>query len=276
MTTVLVCTDGSEHSLRILPYAGLLARFCSCSLSLLEVVDAGVAADVGERRHQEDSLRAQLDAAGLQGEALLEPRGEDEDVCDAVLRVARARGADLIAIGSQGHGALHHLLMGSTALSVVSRAHLPVMTSGPRLSDPTPAEEYRLLVTYDGSEASARAVDAVAPLVEGGVRVTLLSVLQAKGGKPLEAGAVAACEDELRALAARLPAQARPEVKAFEIPPLGGVDTAIIETAAELGAHAIAMATHGVGAARHLLLGGTALSILGRSPVPLILVRGLD
>jgi nucleotide-binding universal stress UspA family protein len=58
-----------------------------------------------------------------------------------------------------------------------------------------------------------------------------------------------------------------------EIPIGGGIDTAIMEVAAEVGAHAIAMATHGTSARHNVLMGSVAMSILGRSRLPLIVAR---
>jgi nucleotide-binding universal stress UspA family protein len=60
-----------------------------------------------------------------------------------------------------------------------------------------------------------------------------------------------------------------------EIPLGAGVDTTIIETAQELGAHAIAMSTHGHSAGRHVVMGSVAMLLLGRSPLPLLLARAV-
>ena len=57
------------------------------------------------------------------------------------------------------------------------------------------------------------------------------------------------------------------------VPPGAGIDTAIIEAAKELGADAIASATHGHSARRHLIAGSTALGVARLAPVPVILVK---
>ena len=49
---------------------------------------------------------------------------------DAVLKILKAAaeyGADLIVLGSHGHGALHHLLAGSVASGVLKASPRPVM-----------------------------------------------------------------------------------------------------------------------------------------------------
>ena len=48
-----------------------------------------------------------------------------------ILEVARARGADLIVMGTHGRTGLEHALMGSIAERVVRRAHCPVLTVRP-------------------------------------------------------------------------------------------------------------------------------------------------
>ena len=49
-----------------------------------------------------------------------------------ILEVARARGADLIVMGTHGRTGLEHALMGSIAERVVRRARCPVLTVHPQ------------------------------------------------------------------------------------------------------------------------------------------------
>jgi nucleotide-binding universal stress UspA family protein len=48
-----------------------------------------------------------------------------------ILEVARARGMDLVVMGTHGRTGLEHALMGSIAERVVRRAHCPVLTVRP-------------------------------------------------------------------------------------------------------------------------------------------------
>ncbi len=48
-------------------------------------------------------------------------------IVEKILSEASRWGADLIVLGSHGHGGLHHLLMGSVAEGVVRKASCPVL-----------------------------------------------------------------------------------------------------------------------------------------------------
>ncbi len=53
-----------------------------------------------------------------------------------ILAFARARGADLIVVGTHGRTGIEHALMGSIAERVVRRAHCPVLTVRPQPGGP--------------------------------------------------------------------------------------------------------------------------------------------
>ena len=64
-----------------------------------------------------------------------------------------------------------------------------------------------------------------------------------------------------------------PEEVARVVPPGAGVEAAIAGAARELRADAIASATHGHSARRHLVAGSTALGVVKLAEVPVILVK---
>src|SRR3989304_5385169 len=153
-----------------------------------------------------------------------------------------------------------------------------------------------VLVTTDGSSHSHRVLPHAA-LLAGALdtRGTLLHVLEESGarggagggvggprgrrgpehepGGKDDAAAMEACRQELTRARGLLPLDASVETVIGEIPRGAGVDTAIIEKALELNAHAIALSTHGQSAMRHVVMGSMATTMLGRSPLPLILAR---
>jgi nucleotide-binding universal stress UspA family protein len=131
-----------------------------------------------------------------------------------------------------------------------------------------------LLITTDCSPDSNDVIRALAPLLEGGnFTVTLFHVHEhAPGGQDNEAD-LKAREATMQQQRVLLPASLPVDVLTRDIPRGGGIDTAILEKARDLDADAIAMSTHGQGARRHAIMGSTAMAMLGRSPVPLIVAR---
>jgi nucleotide-binding universal stress UspA family protein len=268
---VLVTTDGSVHSHRVLPHASLLAAALEARLVLLQVLeDSAVASAAAD-------AAATLERLGIEAEALLEPPEEMEGIGATILRIAARLDAAVLAIDSRGHGALRHALHGSVALDVLGTAGLPLLVSGPNVEiAEREAAAYRVVATSDGSPASEAVIKALGSLASGGrFAVTLLRVHEHEPGGRDDAAAVAACRGELEACRALLPASMSVETVVREIPLGAGVDTAIIETAQAKGAHAIALSTHGHSARRHVVMGSVAMLLLGRSPLPLLLARAV-
>ena len=268
--TVLATTDGSAHSHRVLPHAALLAEALECRVALLEVVEGGEdAAEI------EVALKGTLSRRGIDGAVVAEKADEDEEVAAAVLRVARQMDAAVLALDSRGHGALRHVLHGSVLHDLLRGTDRLLLVSGPNADPPAPeAMPYRILITNDGSPASEAVLRALAPLLTAGrFEATLLRVHEHEPGGQDDATAMAACERELAQARQLLPAPLAVTTLVQEIPRGAGVDTAIIEKALEVNAQAIAMATHGISARNHVMMGSVATTMLGRSPLPLLLAR---
>jgi nucleotide-binding universal stress UspA family protein len=91
---------------------------------------------------------------------------------DAVRAEAKRIGADLIVMGSRGHGAIRSALLGSVSTEVSSQAHCSVLVArGPSVS--------HILLASDGTPTSEPAVEAVAtwPIFRG-MPVDVVSVSQ--------------------------------------------------------------------------------------------------
>ena len=277
---VLVTNDGSERSLEVLPHAGAFARAIGADLLLLRVLDP--------RSDCADELSTTLDEAvertsaawtadlaealarhGVAGQPLVVIRERAEDTWDTIGRAAAAHDAFLIAMATRGAGRLHHLLAGSVAMGLVGSTDLPVMVTGPKVEPPITSRRYHLLATTDGSPASMAVVRAVRPAVTAGLDVTLLRLCWPGAADE----ARAECDENLARLRAELPESDRIAELVREVPLVDGVVDAIVAASTELGASAIAMATHGHGAAYHLFAGSVALSVVGKSPLPVILAR---
>ena len=281
--TVIVATDGSDHSLRVLPHADCLASNLGAGIELVRVVEVhdiskepgGSESAAIERAHArlEAEMQADLKRFGVQGDVRVVIASAGEDPAQTLLGHS-SRGL-LLAMHSRGRGGLSRILHGSVALGVLKGVAQPVMLGGPELlPPPANGDTYRLVVTTDLSPDADYALRAIAPLLEQGkFHVTLLYIhLHAPGGLDNTAERTRH-EAELAQKRTLLPASVTVDTLLREIPIGGGIDTAIMEVASQVGAHAIAMATHGASARHHLLMGSVAMSILGRSRLPLIVAR---
>ena len=157
-------------------------------------------------------------------------------------------------------------------MGLLSAADLPVLVTGDHIRSPsTGGGLYRILLTTDGSPASEAALTAMGDLLPpASAQVTLLRVCEPGRDRDAVEGA---CRGELEAARALMPPDLdvvpllRQATAPLDVPQL------ILEAASEVGANAIAMATHGHSAMRHLFAGSIALAVLNRSERPLILVR---
>jgi len=140
--TILLATDGSSHSMRALEYARDLA-LRDGSLVIVVHAFAAVPGYLGEPIKSEIAARHVTEGREIvaQAAAALEDAGVDvkREVlqgppAEAILRVAEARDADLIVMGSRGQGALTSLLLGSVSHRVLAHSQVPVMVvkAGPQ------------------------------------------------------------------------------------------------------------------------------------------------
>ncbi len=281
--TVIVATDGSDHSLRVLSHADCLASNLGAGVELMRVIERDdISREPGEdesaaiaraRTRIESEMEADLNRFGIKGDVrvIIAPEGEDP----AHTLLSQGSRGLMLAMHSRGRGGIARFLHGSVALGILKDVELPVMLGGPDLlPPPANGETYRLLITTDLSPDADTGLRLIAPLLEqGNFHVTLLYVhLHAPGGIDNEAERTRH-ETELGQKRLLLPPSVTVDTLVREIPIGGGIDTAIIEVADQINAQSIAMATHGYSARHHLLMGSVAMSILGRSALPLIVAR---
>ncbi|MFN8616815.1 MAG: universal stress protein [Dehalococcoidia bacterium] len=281
----LVCLDGSPRSLDVLPHAVRLANAVGSEVVLTRVLDDRVDAarvitpDLESAVKQVEAawqtdLDQRLAATGVPGRAVIVRREWSKELADAITALASAEDAAVIALSSRGSGALRHAILGSVAMGVISRSPVPVMATGTRVEAPAAGRGgYHLVITSDGSPDARSVFAGLRPLLDAGhVRVTLLEIAVPRQGESEAAARWRATED-LSALTSRLPAGVEAAVEVRVVPPGAGIDTAILAAVGDLGADAVAMATHGHSARRHLVAGSTALGVLGLAEIPVILVK---
>jgi nucleotide-binding universal stress UspA family protein len=142
---ILVPVDFSESSRRALDYAHRLAVKFDAALHLIHVceipstmtpaLDAYAIAYSDWSQRLEDEAEQQLKKIRS---AIVDTAVTTEVVCGrpalAIVDAAASNRVDLIVMGTHGHGAVMHALMGNVAERVVRSASCPVLT----VREPTP------------------------------------------------------------------------------------------------------------------------------------------
>lgn len=144
MKQIIAAVDMSEPSLRAADLAADLASKYDAELVLLTVGREVAGPDPGmeayarmEHIHEpvptlvieamRDGLAEVRDRAAAKGVRLISTEVFVGEPAEQILACANARQADLIAMGSRGHGRLAGLLLGSVAQKVVALAHGAVL-----------------------------------------------------------------------------------------------------------------------------------------------------
>jgi nucleotide-binding universal stress UspA family protein len=187
--------DFSEASRAGLLAAERIARFFSAGMRVLHVEVASAAfleslAGSGLRREAKEAherhlaaMRARIDA--FVRETLGEATSWEAEVCeslfvpDAIVDHAADAGVDWICMGATGHTMLERLLLGSTAVEVLRRTRLPVLTFRERPDASPPDEIRRVLVAADLHEGCGTLVDVGAALAGPDGELVLLHAVDA-------------------------------------------------------------------------------------------------
>ena len=138
MSTIVVATDGSPAARAAVERALLEARRRDATIDLVSAWSAPANGALGAPTYMsEDVFYATRDAmAEILAEAKAAAEGQGVhaethlvagDPAAQICRLAEERAADLIVMGSRGHGPLAAALLGSVAGHVVQHAHCPVM-----------------------------------------------------------------------------------------------------------------------------------------------------
>ncbi|MGD0706621.1 MAG: universal stress protein [Trebonia sp.] len=130
---IVVGVDGSEPSMAALRWAIRQAALTGACVDAVAVwrypTGYGWAPSVTEIDFEGDAKRSLAEALGAVGtlgpEVRVRPLVAEGQAAEVLLRAAT--GADLLVVGSRGHGALTSPLLGSVSLNCVLHAHCPVL-----------------------------------------------------------------------------------------------------------------------------------------------------
>jgi nucleotide-binding universal stress UspA family protein len=282
--TIVAMTDRSERSLRVLPHAARLAQATGRELILLHVTPRPPAERVDPERawleHERatSAMQRELELAvvdvGVEVTIVIGYPQRRESIPHAMLRIANEHHALAIAMDSRGAGLVRRALLGSVALNLIRRSHLPVLVTG-NGARPSQAESaYSVLCGCDGTASSEDAVRALGPLLhETPAGLTLARIDEAARGV-IGKTRHAQLHGDLRRAARLLPRDITPEL-VVEAAGDRDVPGALLDLASSRGASAIALATRGDAPRTRRLVGSTTIALLERSTLPLIITHGI-
>jgi nucleotide-binding universal stress UspA family protein len=202
---------------------------------------------------------------------------------------AKEWGADLILVGSHGHGAVGRFLLGSVAQGVLRTApcSVEIMRSTTKASSPK-----KVLLATDGSDCSVGAAHAVAAQLwpQGSIfRVISVEELMVAGNQ-MDAASLSAvypaslleelttqAQDRARSaveMAKDILTRAGLALAAGESIPLGEPRGVILDTANEWGANLIVLGSHGRRGLDRFLLGSVSEAVAIHAACSVQVIRG--
>ena len=143
--TIVWATDGSELADRALPYVTELAKTHHAKIVAVHANEllhgryggAPVLADEPELRAKVEQQVLELREQGFDVELELPTGGHDVPVL--IVKAAEAVGADVIVVGTHGHGPIASAVLGSVAKGLLHHAHCPVLAVPPGVREPAHA-----------------------------------------------------------------------------------------------------------------------------------------
>jgi nucleotide-binding universal stress UspA family protein len=145
-TKVIWATDGSEHADGAMPFAVQVAETDGAELHVVHVVEKLVGVRVGgmDALVDEDEIKAKL---ALQAKTIAAERGITTSiqivatlgnhVADRIAEIALDVGADLIVVGTRGHGALGSFVLGGVTQRLLRVSPCPVLSVPPGVATET-------------------------------------------------------------------------------------------------------------------------------------------
>jgi nucleotide-binding universal stress UspA family protein len=299
-TTILVPLDRSPFAEAALPSARWIASRTGARLHLFlahqpvpvlvgvaEALASAPGADLEAIQRERSYLaRAAALLEQTEGKPVQANVGEGPAGAEIVDEAARI-GADLIVMSTHGRGALGRLWLGSVADHVVRHVNIPILLVRPGEPDSAgDAPEIRgILVPLDLSPLSRTILD---PLIEfasaARAPVTLLHVVSLRAQTVAPGVPYPVAEDPSLLDVQRAHAECQLEMVAGELRLRGIVVSTrvviashpaagILDTLAGPGADLVAMATHGEGGLRRLLLGSVTSQVIRGAAKRILVLR---
>ncbi|HSL32965.1 MAG TPA: universal stress protein [Candidatus Limnocylindrales bacterium] len=295
---VLVAIDGSDAASMAVELVSNLGWPDGTTIDVVEAVESGMAlfggpwpaiglvdADLLEADVRDQAVRTVAEAAArLEGHGRnVEQRVLAGRPATVIVEEAKRSKADLIVVGSRGHGAIEEMLLGSVSAEVVDHSTVPVLVARGHAID-------RVVLAWDGSPAAAAAAGLLAAWpIFGQSLVKVVSVADVRTpwwtGFP-EAGSpetmtlyVEAAEGARRhadELLTEMTGRLRAEGLAVESERREGDAAAeLIAAARAWKANLVVLGTRGRTGVTRLVLGSVARNVVHHVPSSVMIVHGL-
>jgi nucleotide-binding universal stress UspA family protein len=294
---MLLAVDGSVSSDRAtqlvasldLPAGSLIRVVCvqQSHVDVLAMSWAGVGETAAPGTEEETAVRHQREAVQRAEFSVRKPEVTVEGFllrgrpASAIVDEAKAMAADVVVVGSRGHGTIATMVLGSTASEVVDHAPCPVLVArGTAMGS---------IAFADDGSGSARAAEAVLARWPIFVGLPISVVTVAETAVPVAAGFTPGLYDQVLASYTRSVGEALDEVReeadtaagrlgniGLDARPIvleGDPASEIVRFAAERGIGTIVMGTRGHTGLARLILGSVARNVLLHAPCSVLVVR---
>jgi nucleotide-binding universal stress UspA family protein len=295
LKTVLFATDFSAQADAALDQALALAEKHGAALHMLHAVVLH-ADDPNDPAHHfpdaeeirvrleeiaEDRMANQLETSRAEEIGVIRAQRRGMSAAPVILEYAEEIDADVIVMSTHGRRGLSHALLGSVTEEVVRLSSCPVLTIRSGVGTAAPSRIANVLVPVDFSPHSEVAAQHATEICRAyGARMHLLHVFEQPvtpevylGGGPSTIPDFCVLEGSLReallGVATRAGADVESEIRVREGSAVGG----ILEVARDIPADLIVIATHGLGALAHVLLGSVTEKVVRRADRPVLTVK---
>ena len=191
--TALVGVDHSLAEASLLTCLPDLTNWGIESVILAHVIQVGYAQGAGFGHESEYEIWLEETAASLRevGLTVTTSVTASGDVAEELLTVARAKGADLVVVGSRSHSFVRQVFLGSVAKETIRVSEIPVLIErleptetghGETCASVCSGALERILVATDLSDQSRSAEDAAVCLASRAGNIDFLTVLAADAG----------------------------------------------------------------------------------------------
>jgi nucleotide-binding universal stress UspA family protein len=292
---ILVGTDGSEAAEQAVDFAAKLAHehgselivchFVNWVATVSEVAASGAISDPGLieelRAAGNDFIERAVDRAKSAG-VKATSRLIDGEPTSGILDLSVEEACTLIVVATHNRSGFEHFFIGSTTEAVLRGSTIPVLTvrAGDQLIRPGRCFE-RIVVGIDDSEPSDAALATVIEFPpEDRARVLLVGAAGTAfviGGSDYQQAALDELHEQTEHVVDSATATALKRGCKFDHLVVDGRPaTALVATAEHEKSDLIVVGSHGPRGMRRLFIGSVAESIVETSPIPVLVVRGLQ